>query len=193
VFHSTVEDMLPHQGELPFAVIADPGREIYTAFGVGSALRAGRNPGPAKGESPLGLPADFLMDSKRAGGGRQVRPARRRPVVGRRTARAGRGVTADATAAQPRVPVRRRPARGRQPSRVDGQVHKAEGLGYDTIAVIDHLGMPALFSCCDAGHRGNRAGQARHLECSRPQPISGLRQRHRARHRERAFRHYDEF
>jgi peroxiredoxin len=84
VFHSSVEDMLPHQGELPFAAIADPGRELYTLFGVGSSLksvlhpralaaglratpdtvrgkRVGRNPSPAKGESPLGLPADFLI------------------------------------------------------------------------------------------------------------------------------------
>jgi peroxiredoxin len=84
VFHSSVEDMLPHQGELPFAAIADPGRELYTLFGVGSSLKAvlhpralgaglratpdtvrgkrvGRNPSPAKGESALGLPADFLI------------------------------------------------------------------------------------------------------------------------------------
>jgi peroxiredoxin len=85
VFHSSVEDMLPHQGELPFAAIADPGRELYALFGVGASLqallhpralgaalraapdtvrskRAGRDPSPAKGESPLGLPADFLID-----------------------------------------------------------------------------------------------------------------------------------
>jgi peroxiredoxin len=84
VFHSSVEDMLPHQGELPFAAIADPDRELYTLFGVGSSLKAvlhpralgaglratpdtvrgkrvGRNPSPAKGESALGLPADFLI------------------------------------------------------------------------------------------------------------------------------------
>jgi peroxiredoxin len=84
VFHSSVEDMLPHQGELPFAAIADPSRELYTLFGVGSSLksvlhprglgaglraapnavrgrRVGRNPSPGKGESPLGLPADFLV------------------------------------------------------------------------------------------------------------------------------------
>jgi peroxiredoxin len=84
VFHSSAEDMLPHQGELPFAAIADPDRELYTLFGVESSLhavlhpralgaalrampdavrgkRAGRNPSPARGESPLGLPADFLL------------------------------------------------------------------------------------------------------------------------------------
>jgi peroxiredoxin len=87
VFHSSVEDMLPHQGELPFAAVADPGRALYTAFGVESSLRAvlhprawsapinpgtwsvvvrgiraGGSPAPAKGESALGLPADFLID-----------------------------------------------------------------------------------------------------------------------------------
>ena len=86
VFHSPVEDMLPHQGELPFAAIADPGRELYTAFGVETAwqsvlpprawttplrpaayavvahgVRAGGFPGP-RGQTMLGLPADFLID-----------------------------------------------------------------------------------------------------------------------------------
>lgn len=84
VFHSSAKDMLPHQGELPFAAIADPGRELYTLFGVESSLRAvlhpralgaglratpdvirgrraGRKPNAAKGESVLGLPADFLL------------------------------------------------------------------------------------------------------------------------------------
>lgn len=85
VFHSPVEDMLPHQGELPFAAIADPDRELYTAFGVETALRsvlhprafttplrpaaysvvargvrAGGVPGP-RGQTMLGLPADFLI------------------------------------------------------------------------------------------------------------------------------------
>ena len=85
VFHSPVEDMLPHQGELPFAAIADPDRELYTAFGVETAwrsvlhprawttplrpktypvvargVRAGGTPGP-RGQTMLGLPADFLI------------------------------------------------------------------------------------------------------------------------------------
>ncbi len=34
VFHSPVETMLPHQGGLPFAVVADPERQLYTEFGV---------------------------------------------------------------------------------------------------------------------------------------------------------------
>ncbi|KIF70064.1 alkyl hydroperoxide reductase [Streptomyces sp. AcH 505] len=84
VFHSTVEEMLPHQGSLPFAAVADPEKKLYAAFGVEASpravlhpkvwlggvlatrsvlrgLRAGRRPGPAKGETILGLPADFLI------------------------------------------------------------------------------------------------------------------------------------
>jgi peroxiredoxin len=87
VFHSSVEDMLPHQGGLPFAAVADPDRKLYTEFGVESSpravlhprawsvplnprtwsvvvrgIRAGGSPAPAQGESALGLPADFLID-----------------------------------------------------------------------------------------------------------------------------------
>lgn len=86
VYHSPVETMLPYHGDFPFAVIADPERELYTEFGVESSikanlhprawtaplrrgswavvvsgLRAGGKPGP-QGESMLGLPADFLID-----------------------------------------------------------------------------------------------------------------------------------
>lgn len=87
VFHSTVEDLRKYQAELPFAVIADPGRRLYAEFGVGSAPRAlldprawlailtgilrstvavlrGREPLPPirpEGGS-LGLPGDFLID-----------------------------------------------------------------------------------------------------------------------------------
>lgn len=85
VFHSAAEAMLPYQGDLPFAVVADPGKELYTAFGVESSpranlhprvwlsfvdprawlvvargMRAGGNIG-FKGESVIGLPADFLI------------------------------------------------------------------------------------------------------------------------------------
>jgi len=85
VFHSSIEAMLPYQGTLPFAAIADPGRELYTEFGVENSvranlhprvwsaplrasswyavargLRAGGRPGP-QGDSMLGLPADFLI------------------------------------------------------------------------------------------------------------------------------------
>jgi peroxiredoxin len=87
VFHSPAEDMLPHHSNLPFAVIADPQRLLYTEFGVEASLHAvlhprawttplkpsaypvvlrglrnGGSPGPRHGETVLGLPADFLID-----------------------------------------------------------------------------------------------------------------------------------
>jgi peroxiredoxin len=87
VFHSSAEDMLPHQGQLPFAVIADPDRLLYAEFGVERsprallhprawtaplkprtypmilrAVRAGGSPAPRRGDSALGLPADFLIE-----------------------------------------------------------------------------------------------------------------------------------
>jgi peroxiredoxin len=87
VFHSAARDMLPHQGDLPFAAVADPGRELYAEFGVESSprsvlhprtwaapllprtwsamargVRAGGSPLPSRGESILGLPADFLIE-----------------------------------------------------------------------------------------------------------------------------------
>src|SRR5216684_1886409 len=34
VFHSTAEGLLPHAGDLPFAVIADPDKRLYIEFGV---------------------------------------------------------------------------------------------------------------------------------------------------------------
>jgi peroxiredoxin len=86
VFHSTVQDMLPHQDQLPFAVVADPGRTLYDEFGVTTSVRAvlhprawtapltprvypmilravlaGGSPGPRRGDTALGLPADFLI------------------------------------------------------------------------------------------------------------------------------------
>jgi len=80
VFHSEPETMLSFQGELPFAAVADPGKRLYAEFGVGTmpyttALRprswraAARGLAGApslrgigsKGQSYLGLPADFLI------------------------------------------------------------------------------------------------------------------------------------
>jgi hypothetical protein len=72
--------MLGFQGPLPFAAIADPEKKLYVEFGVGTmrytgalkprswraALRGLAN-GPSlrgigsKGQSYLGLPADFLI------------------------------------------------------------------------------------------------------------------------------------
>jgi peroxiredoxin len=83
IFHSSAETMLEFQGELPFAVIADPDRELYAEFGVGTSLKAVMSPrtwwaSPRAtpmvlsarnvrgtmgfGEQHLGLPADFLID-----------------------------------------------------------------------------------------------------------------------------------
>jgi peroxiredoxin len=87
VFHSTAADMLPHQGQLPFAAVADPSRKLYRDFGVTASPRAvlhpkartsplnprayplilrgrrsGGSPAPRHGDTALGLPADFLIE-----------------------------------------------------------------------------------------------------------------------------------
>ncbi len=78
VFHSSRETMLPYQGDLPFAAIADPARRLYVQFGVASSPRAVLDPRAwiaglrgrfAKHPSNrnvgegghLGLPAEFLV------------------------------------------------------------------------------------------------------------------------------------
>lgn len=85
VFHSTLAELAKYQDELPFAVIADPERELYRRFGVehrsrsllsGRALGAvvagqaaaivGHSTMRAVGPmtptgGPFGLPADFLI------------------------------------------------------------------------------------------------------------------------------------
>ncbi|MEU0219511.1 peroxiredoxin-like family protein [Streptomyces sp. NPDC006265] len=88
VFHSPAEELLRHTADLPFAVVADPGKRLYTEFGVESAPRALLSPrawGPVVGAvlrggwevlrgrerlpathqpgGRLGLPADFLIGS----------------------------------------------------------------------------------------------------------------------------------
>jgi peroxiredoxin len=88
VFHSPADELLPHAIDLPFAVVADPGKRLYAEFGVERSPRALLDPrawGPivrallsgvrevARGRehlpsaSPsggrLGLPADFLIAS----------------------------------------------------------------------------------------------------------------------------------
>jgi hypothetical protein len=84
VFHSTAEELAEY--DLPFAVIADPGKKLYAEYGVqasprallnprvyGPLLRAvsrsagailrGRERGPSASQpgGRLGLPADFLI------------------------------------------------------------------------------------------------------------------------------------
>lgn len=44
VFHSPEEELRPHLDDLPFAVVADPGKRLYAAFGVESSSRALLNP-----------------------------------------------------------------------------------------------------------------------------------------------------
>ncbi|MFF8869795.1 peroxiredoxin-like family protein [Streptomyces massasporeus] len=86
VFHSSAEELLRHTADLPFAVVADPGKRLYAEFGVESAPRAllsprawgpivgavlsgawevlrGRERLPATSQpgGRLGLPADFLI------------------------------------------------------------------------------------------------------------------------------------
>jgi hypothetical protein len=82
VFHSSVANMLPYQGDLPFAAIADPEKRLYAEFGVRESVRAigslsaagaslrgiaksvrqgGLRRTVGSGERHLGLPADILI------------------------------------------------------------------------------------------------------------------------------------
>ncbi len=83
-FHSTAEEVLRHESELPFTVVADPDRTLYRQFGVErspfallsawrtlpgalvgaaqTALRTGRLPPLAPTGGELGRPADILID-----------------------------------------------------------------------------------------------------------------------------------
>lgn len=77
VFHSTQEKMIELGGEVPFAMIADPSKDLYKFFGIESSPLAVINPAAwassvkgllkfkklpyEKGQSYFGLPADFLI------------------------------------------------------------------------------------------------------------------------------------
>lgn len=77
VFHSTQDEMLKYGSNVPFAMIADPEKNLYKSFGVESSIFSVINPvvwAPAvtgllkfkqlpyeKGQSFFGLPADFLI------------------------------------------------------------------------------------------------------------------------------------
>jgi len=81
VFHSSAEALREFQGKLPFATIADPGKNLYREFGVESSPKALLNPrtwssaargmrglssmrgAAGVGEEHLGLPGDFLIGS----------------------------------------------------------------------------------------------------------------------------------
>lgn len=86
LFHSTVDDLRPHVADLPFDVVADPGKVLYREFGVEAAPRSllhpkawpaivraiavalpdvvrKRKPSPPMNPEGgrFGLPADFLI------------------------------------------------------------------------------------------------------------------------------------
>ncbi|MFF0474177.1 peroxiredoxin-like family protein [Streptomyces sp. NPDC004284] len=85
-FHSSADELREHVAQLPFAVVADPGKVLYAEFGVeahrralldprvwpvilGTVLRSawevplgrGRLPARSQPAGRLGLPADFLI------------------------------------------------------------------------------------------------------------------------------------
>jgi hypothetical protein len=78
VFHSPAEELLSYQADLPFAVIADPGKRLYREFGVEAkpralldprawlpavrgVIRVGWRAAATAHGGVLGLPADFLI------------------------------------------------------------------------------------------------------------------------------------
>lgn len=79
IFHSSDDELLPFQGQFPFAVIGDPKKELYRLFGVESSISAllgigawmasmrglfvkdKPNPFGIPTGGILGLPADFLI------------------------------------------------------------------------------------------------------------------------------------
>jgi hypothetical protein len=80
IFRSTVDALQEHYADMPFAIVADPAREVCTKLGVESSLRAPLDPHawaaglrgairnlprlptvPPKMMGALGLPADFLV------------------------------------------------------------------------------------------------------------------------------------
>jgi len=86
VFHSPADQLREQAGDIPFDLLADPGQDLYRAFGVTSACRslldprawpgiaravAATVPAVLRGRAPappskphggrLGLPADFLI------------------------------------------------------------------------------------------------------------------------------------
>ena len=40
VFHSTASDLRPFTADLPFVIVADPSKQLYREFGVGSSIRS---------------------------------------------------------------------------------------------------------------------------------------------------------
>lgn len=80
VFHSSPAELLAHHNAVPFAMVADPDKRLYREFGVESSARALLDPrawlpafrGVVRKRrpwaldlhgGPLGLPAEFLIDT----------------------------------------------------------------------------------------------------------------------------------
>lgn len=114
VFHSTAANLLPHTGEMPFAVVPDPTKRLYAALGAQASVRAlldprawlpilrgvvrslvrlvrRRHPMPPvnPGGRPVRLAGGFPRRPGREHRRLQVREARLRPVVGGRAPRPG--------------------------------------------------------------------------------------------------------
>jgi peroxiredoxin len=80
VFHSSVQSLQEFQSDTPFAMIADPGKQLYRQFAVQESIWAVAHPvalftaiyayisghrgTSAAGESITGLPAEFLINEK---------------------------------------------------------------------------------------------------------------------------------
>ncbi len=81
-FHSTAEDMLPYQGQIPMDCIADPEKTYYKIFGVETSIlgvldprnllasfkgllaKHPKNPAQNDPNGALGMPADILIDKQ---------------------------------------------------------------------------------------------------------------------------------
>jgi peroxiredoxin len=89
VFHSTAEELLPNESDVPFAVIPDPDKRLYREFGVDTSWRSVFDPGAMAAvpraawlatmrrvtvgaplplrkatNGRIGLPADFLITTE---------------------------------------------------------------------------------------------------------------------------------
>ena len=109
LFHSTRDELDTYVDDMPFDLVADPDRTFYRRFGVETSLRSVADPRSmapvvkaalrsrsadrrlrlsaglhSANGGHLGLPADILIDTDGTVVARQVRQARRRPVVGGR-------------------------------------------------------------------------------------------------------------
>jgi peroxiredoxin len=78
IFHSSVEETLRFQSQLPIPIIPDPDRKLYKLFGVRTSFWSVGNPQtwwpalreimrsglrmPSERQNPFVLPADFLID-----------------------------------------------------------------------------------------------------------------------------------